>query len=89
MLASVRSLAGVMAYSSTGAEANRKVKSIALLVPSDMIESRTEYQKTFDRHYSCEVVEAIRLDINATGQGNVTPARQTLAELKEMLDISN
>ena len=39
ILASVPDLPGVMAYGSTEAEAVRKVKSIALQVLADMIES--------------------------------------------------
>jgi len=42
MLASVPDLPGVMAYGATEAEAIRKVKSIALVVLADMIESGEE-----------------------------------------------
>jgi predicted RNase H-like HicB family nuclease len=42
MLASVPDLPGVMAYGSTEEEAVRKVKSIALQVLADMIESGEE-----------------------------------------------
>ena len=42
ILASVPELPGVMAYGSTGDEAVRKVKSIALQVLADMIESGEE-----------------------------------------------
>jgi predicted RNase H-like HicB family nuclease len=45
ILASVPDLPGVMAYGSTEADAVRKVKSIALQVLADMIESGEEVPK--------------------------------------------
>jgi len=47
ILASVPDLPGVMAYGSTEAEAIRKVKTIALQVLADMIESGEEVPEPF------------------------------------------
>ncbi len=47
LLASVPDLPGVMAYSATEQESVRKVKSIALMILADMIESGEEVPEPF------------------------------------------
>ena len=53
-----------------------------------VVQDAESYQRVLDRLEHLEVVEAIRLGIEAAEEGRVKPARQALAELQEKLGIS-
>ena len=55
--------------------------------PALVVQDAASYQKILERLERFEVVEAIRVGIEASERGRVKPARQALAELQEKLGL--